>query len=82
MTGSTSGNPTLNGRPHDEAALIVDRLTAESGHRLPRRVVAELVAQCQADLQPITDAALPEMLERLARHRLAYYLRDASAWQN
>ena len=82
MTVSNGVNPTLNGFPHDPIASIVDRLAGEADRQVPRRVIAELVGQCHADLQPITDAALPEMLERLARHRLAYYLREASAWQN
>jgi hypothetical protein len=59
---------------------VVDRLAAQSRGRLPRRVIAELVGQCLVDLQPVSTAALPEMLERLARQRLDYYLQEPSAW--
>lgn len=61
-------------------ARVVDRLAAQSHGQLPRRVIAELVGQCLVDLQPVSTAALPEMLERLARQRLDYYLQEPSAW--
>lgn len=61
-------------------ADIVTRLDAEASDLIPRSAIAEMVEQCLLDLQPVCDAALPEMLERLARHRLKSYLGDASLW--
>jgi hypothetical protein len=75
-------DPQLDGVPQPTIAQVIDRLTAITPGQVPRAVIAELVSQCRADLQPIHDDALPEMLERLARHRLTYYLRDSSAWRS
>jgi hypothetical protein len=68
--------------PQLTVAEVVSRLITESAAQIPRSAVAEMVGQCLADLQPVSAAALPEMLERLARHRLEKYLRDPSLWLN
>jgi hypothetical protein len=82
MTLSSDVDPIPNFLPRDLVSAVVDRLALEADGQVPRRVIAELVGQCHADLQPVSPAAVPELLERLARQRLAYYLREASAWQN
>jgi hypothetical protein len=58
---------------------VIARLTRDLDGQLPRRVVEEVVEQSLSQLQAVTPAALPEMLERLARHRLEY-LEDPAAW--
>ena len=80
MTITQPAEPTLDGVPLRTVGQIIDDLAVVASELLPRRAVAELVEQCLADLQPINDAALPDVLEHLARHRLDYYLKDPSAW--
>jgi hypothetical protein len=82
MTTTEPAQPTIDGTPLRTVASIINDLAAVASEQLPRRVVAELVGQCLADLQPISDADLPEMLEHLARHRLDYYLAEPSAWHS
>jgi hypothetical protein len=65
--------------PTSVTAQIVSRLVQELNGQLPRPVVEEVVDQSLSQLQTVNPAALPEMLERLARHRLTY-LEDSAAW--
>ena len=51
----------------DEA---VARLAVEFGHRLPASVVRRVVRDCRHELSGAPVGALPELVERLARHRL------------
>jgi hypothetical protein len=82
MTTTKPTEPTIDGTPLRTVASIIDDLAAVASGQLPRRVTVELVGRSLADLQPISDAALPEMLEHLARHRLDYYLAEPSAWHS
>ena len=60
-------------------AEVVRRLYTDFSPRLPYDVVAEVVANATSDLQGNPALAMPELVERLARHRLA--LLDSSlAW--
>jgi hypothetical protein len=52
-------------------AAVVERLYGEYGCCLPLSGVIEVVAGCVHDIQATPPAALPELTERLARHRLA-----------
>lgn len=73
--------PMLNGSQQRTISQIIDSLTASTAGLVPRDVIAEVVSQCRAELQPIHDDAMPEMLHCLARHRLAY-LQESSAWRS
>jgi hypothetical protein len=48
--------------------LAVDRLTEELGER--SHVVRPVVQECRQELSGVPVAALPELVERLARYRL------------
>ena len=52
-------------------ACVVERLYSEYGCCLPLSDVIDVVAGCVSDIQATPTAALPELAERLARHRLA-----------
>lgn len=52
-------------------ACVVERLYDEFGCCLPLSGVIDVVAGCLSDIQTTSLAALPELTERLARHRLA-----------
>ena len=52
-------------------ACVVERLYHEYGCCLPLSRVIDVVAGCVHDIQATPAAALPELTERLARHRLA-----------
>jgi hypothetical protein len=49
----------------------VDRLTEEFSHRLRRQLIVRVVRDCRRDLGGSPVGALPELVERLARIRLA-----------
>jgi mono/diheme cytochrome c family protein len=48
----------------------VQRLAREFGGALDRADIAQVVSWCRADLQGPHPAAMPELVERLARQRL------------
>jgi hypothetical protein len=52
-------------------AGVVERLYREYECCLPLTTVIEVVASCLDDIQATRVEALPELTERLARHRLA-----------
>ena len=52
-------------------AGVVEQLYHEYGCCLPLSGVIDVVARCVHDIQATPAAALPELTERLARHRLA-----------
>jgi hypothetical protein len=52
-------------------ASMVERLYGDYGCCLPLSTVLDVVASCVSDIQATPPAALPELTERLARHRLA-----------
>jgi hypothetical protein len=49
----------------------VDRLAAEFSDRLRRQLIVRVVRDCRRDLGGSPVGALPELVERLARIRLA-----------
>jgi hypothetical protein len=51
-------------------ADVAERLFAEFTGRHPLRVVTAVVQQSRHELSDVAPAALPELLERLARQRL------------
>ncbi|MEJ8280853.1 three-helix bundle dimerization domain-containing protein [Pseudonocardia spirodelae] len=55
-------DPTVRG--------AVERLTAEFAGRFPHDLVDHVVRGSRRDLDAVPAAALPEMVERLARQRL------------
>jgi hypothetical protein len=61
----------LPGSANRLLAGVVERLSGEYGCCLPLSAVVEVVAGCVSDIQATPAAALPELTERLARHRLA-----------
>ncbi len=64
--------------PHYREA--VRRLSAEFGGRLSRKTVARTVLDARRDLEgQIMPEAIPEMLHRLAHHRLGAVIGEASA---
>ncbi|SDI92445.1 hypothetical protein SAMN05444157_0825 [Frankineae bacterium MT45] len=55
----------------DESFIyVIDRLTAEFDNYLPRLAVVDVVHECRAQLCCSPAAAMPELVERLARLRL------------
>jgi hypothetical protein len=50
--------------------LAVDRLAVEFDDRAETQTVLDVVRTCRADLSGVPATALPELVERLARHRL------------
>ena len=61
---SSTSDPSVDG--------AVARLVAEFGHRLPAPVVGRVVRDCRDQLSGVPAGAMPELVERLARHRLAF----------
>ncbi len=51
-------------------ADVVDRLFAEFDSRLALPVISGTVLRCRRELDIAAEAALPELVERLARQRL------------
>jgi hypothetical protein len=51
-------------------ADVTERLFAEFDAQLPLRVIAQTVRECRRDLAGAPESALPELVERSARHRL------------
>lgn len=49
---------------------IRDRLFAEFAQQVPPAEIEALLGQCQSDLDAVPRAAMPELVERLARERL------------
>lgn len=74
FTAATAAPPATHGQPHGtggrSVADIVEHLMDEFGHRLELHVIARVVLGCRADLDCSPAAALPELIERLARQRL------------
>ncbi len=50
---------------------VTERLMAEFEDRLPLNVISGVVNACRHDLQGTPSGPLPELLDRLARQRLA-----------
>lgn len=51
-------------------ADVNERLFREFGDRVPLTLIVELVHECRKQLSGVAEAAMSEMLERLARQRL------------
>ncbi|HEY2044376.1 MAG TPA: hypothetical protein VGH11_17000 [Jatrophihabitans sp.] len=62
-----------------DSADVVGRLCRDFSPLLPEVVIVEVVSQCRWELSGVPAAAMPEMLERLARHRLDF-LDTSTAW--
>jgi hypothetical protein len=58
---------------------VIERLSREFDRRIPLSVIVEVVHQCADQLRGNPQAALPELLERLARQRLKF-LDTVPAW--
>jgi hypothetical protein len=63
--------PALSPAVSSLLVIVVERLYAEYGCCLPLSAVLDVVAGCVSDIQATPAAAIPELSERLARHRLA-----------
>ncbi|MCV2491588.1 hypothetical protein OF117_19770 [Geodermatophilus sp. YIM 151500] len=61
--------PELTGDPSVDLAIA--RLEAEFRDRLERQFIRRTVQTCRTDLSGVPVDAIPELVERLARHRLA-----------
>ena len=62
----------LASRPTSDPSVdgAVARLAEEFGSRLPAAVVQRVVRNCREELSGAPVGALPELVERLARHHL------------
>jgi hypothetical protein len=56
--------------PDDSVDLAVRRLSDEFRDRLGAQYVRRIVQLARADLSGVPAGAVPELVERLARHRL------------
>jgi hypothetical protein len=54
--------------------LLIERLSAEFEHLMPRPAISAIAHRCQADLSGTPPGAMPELTERLARHRISELL--------
>ena len=57
---------------------VVERLDAEVAASLTLTEVLAVVGRCRAEVDALSPAAMPELVERLARQRLIALLSDAS----
>lgn len=55
----------------DSYASLTERLLADFEHRHRLSVITRIIRDCRTQLAGVTPAALPELLERLARQRLS-----------
>lgn len=69
LPSTPAASTTLSPATSALLAGVVERLYAE--YDLPLATVIEVVTSCLDDIQAATVHALPELTERLARHRLA-----------
>ena len=60
----------LRTQPDDSIDLAVRRLSDEFRDRLGAQYVRRIVQLARADLSGVPVGAVPELVERLARHRL------------
>jgi hypothetical protein len=63
----------------DPLVEVVERVYAEFADRATLAEVLAVIGRCRTDLDTPSVAALPEMVERLARQRLADHLVARSA---
>jgi hypothetical protein len=61
----------LRSLPDDSVDLAVRRLSDEFRDRLGAQYVRRIVQLARADLSGVPAGAVPELVERLARHRLS-----------
>ncbi|MDQ1717648.1 MAG: hypothetical protein QOE89_1601 [Pseudonocardiales bacterium] len=54
--------------------LLIERLSAEFAHFMPQPALNAIAHRCQADLSGTPAGAMPELTERLARHRICELL--------
>jgi hypothetical protein len=75
--GRTRGRRDFEDQPDTYCgsyADIVERLLQDYEAQLPLSDIAEVVRQCRRDLAGSPRAAMPELIERLARHRITSML--------
>jgi len=60
-------------------ATLTDRLYADYQPGLTHADIDQVIQQCRADLAGTPPAMLPELLERLARQRLADHHENATS---
>jgi hypothetical protein len=58
--------------PDDSVDAAVDRLALEFRDRLGPQYIRRIVQLCRNDLSGVPPTAIPELVERLARHRLTH----------
>jgi hypothetical protein len=69
--GIPSPSPSVDDLRIDLAVdLAVGRLAEEFDDRAEAQTVVDVVRTCRNDLSGVPATALPELVERLARHRL------------
>jgi hypothetical protein len=69
--GIPSPSPSVDDVQTDRSVdLAVDRLAEEFDDRAETQTVVDVVRTCRNDLSGVPVTALPELVERLARHRL------------
>jgi hypothetical protein len=61
----------LRSLPDDSIDLAVSRLSDEFRDRLGPQYIRRIVQLARADLSGVPAGAVPELVERLARHRLS-----------
>ena len=62
--------PVVPTAPDLSVDQAVDRLALEFSDRLRRQLIVRVVRNCRRDLGGSPVGAMPELAERLARHRL------------
>lgn len=63
-------SPDTTSGTDESVDLAVDRLAAEFRDRIGPQFIRRIVLNARADLSGVPAGAVPEMVERLARHRL------------
>lgn len=71
LTPTLAASVTLPAPTGGLLACVVERLYREHECCLPLSTVIDVVTGCLDDIQATPAEALPELAERLARHRLA-----------
>jgi hypothetical protein len=66
-----SAHPTGESLMRQALANVTQRLYADFEPDVTMAEVLTTVRQCEHDLDVVTDSALPELVERLARQRLS-----------
>jgi hypothetical protein len=76
-----SGARAQGDMPSNSSADTMERLFTEFGGQVPLPVITAMVHECRKQLCSSPEAAMPELLERLARQRLTPTAPTAPAGQ-